>query len=117
MFSVSILVQHEFVCFLSVTFINKFKDQKCFEGETVKFTCEVSQKNVPGKWRKDGIELVSSESKKITVIGRTHNLVIHSVTLNDIGYYSFKVTDKASGAHLIIGNILCVNLELLQLLF
>lgn len=118
MLSVGSLVQHECVCFLSVTFINKLKNQKCFEGETVIFTCEVSQENVTGKWKKDGTDLESFKSIRIiTVNGRIHNLVMQSVTLNDEGYYSFKVTDKYSAAHLIIGNILCVNLEVYQLLF
>ncbi|XP_076090563.1 obscurin-like protein 1 [Mytilus galloprovincialis] len=79
------------------------EQQQYFEGDKVTFTCEVSSEVLPGKWFKNGQELSVSDNLDIITKGKIREIVIHRVTFNDRGYYSFKIKeDKPTGVLLVV---------------
>ncbi|CAG2226966.1 unnamed protein product [Mytilus edulis] len=52
---------------------------------------------LPGTWFKGGKELSCSDYLDIKAIGKVHEIVIHRVTVEDRGFYSFQIAGKSSG--------------------
>ncbi|CAC5418431.1 TTN [Mytilus coruscus] len=78
------------------------EQQQHIEGDKVTFTCEVNSDVLPGTWFKNGKELNCSDYLDIIANGRIREIVIHRVTVDDRGYYSFKIAGKTSGGLLVV---------------
>lgn len=83
-------------------FITPLQEATCNEGDTVTFTCEVSQDKVKPTWTKDGKKLVPSEDVIIESVGKVHKLTLKNATLDDRAEYTISVKDKESTAPLFV---------------
>lgn len=83
-------------------FITPLLEATCNEGDTVTFTCEVSQDKVKPTWTKDGKKLVPSEDVIIESVGKVHKLTLKNATLDDRAEYTISVKDKESTAPLFV---------------
>uniref|UniRef100_A0A3P8YF19 Ig-like domain-containing protein n=1 Tax=Esox lucius TaxID=8010 RepID=A0A3P8YF19_ESOLU len=73
---------------IPVTFKHKLKNQEVLEDGTVTLHCEISKPGVPVEWLKGGELLREGQKHQMRQEGRTSELVIRSVVLQDAGEYS-----------------------------
>ena len=76
------------------------KPQTCKEGESVTFTCEVSEAELPATWFKNGVELTLSDFVVAHVDGKTHTLTLKDTNPDASAEYTVKVKGQESSAHL-----------------
>ncbi|KAH9498303.1 hypothetical protein Btru_006488 [Bulinus truncatus] len=80
-------------------------EQTCKEGETVTFTCEVSEANLPATWFKNGKELLLSDLVIASVDNKTHTLTLKNTPLDAAAEYTIRIKDKESSARLNVEEI------------
>lgn len=92
--------------------IKPLSDQKCTEGENVKFEIHIN-KDIPFEsifWYKDGIKLENGDEKgRIEIVseGKIHSLYIKNAKLDDIGAYEVKTGNiKSNGNLKVKGNLI-----------
>ena len=83
-------------------FSSSLKNENVFEGDTVEFTCEVIEKNMPGKWRRHGVDIQTSDRFSVTSIGNLHKLTIPCVVVKDEGEYAVTVNGRTRKADLTV---------------
>ncbi|XP_044160310.1 obscurin-like protein 1 [Bufo gargarizans] len=62
-------------------------DERCFSGEELVLSCEVSRENAPVRWYKDGERIEDSESVRLESDGRRRRLVILCAQTQDSGEF------------------------------
>ena len=82
------------------------KPQTCKEGETVTFTCEVTQDGVPATWFKDGVEIAPSDLVVASVDGKVHTLTLRNTSPDQAAQYTVKMKGKESSAPLTVQGLL-----------
>jgi hemicentin len=85
-----------------VEILKPLKDQSLFEKETLVLNVEVSDKNAPGTWYKDGVPLEISSNVTIESMNGKHQLTIDNCTLDHSGNYSFVIGDSKCAANVTI---------------
>jgi len=82
-------------------------DQELPEKEMAIFECQVSKKNIPVKWLKDGVEVVLDDRVQAITDGFVQQLVIDDCRLDDMGKYTCVMGEQETAAKLVVeGKIL-----------
>ncbi|GCB68619.1 hypothetical protein scyTo_0008255 [Scyliorhinus torazame] len=85
---------------LPVLFKQELQNEEAEEDSTVKLYCEVTKPNALVEWRKGSIILHQSEKYEIKQKGRNHELLVHSLKLEDAGEYTCDSGDQLTTASL-----------------
>ncbi|GFS00827.1 titin [Elysia marginata] len=83
-------------------FTMPLKDQELPEKEMAIFECQVSKKDKPVKWLKDGKEVELDNRIQAITDGFYQQLVIEDCRLDDAGRYSCVVGDEVTEANLVV---------------
>ncbi|XP_053554191.1 obscurin-like protein 1 isoform X2 [Bombina bombina] len=70
-------------------------ERKCFGGEQVVLSCEVSRENAQVRWYKNGVELEESEDIRLESDGRHRRLIITHASPEDSGEYVCDTKDDS----------------------
>ena len=88
---------------VTVIFTKLLENKEALFGETVEFTCEMSQTQIEVIWLRNNQPLSLSESKCQTVNqDYSYKLIIANVTEEDFGAYSVRFGQLQSTATLIV---------------
>ncbi|XP_075465672.1 obscurin-like protein 1 isoform X2 [Ascaphus truei] len=68
---------------------------KCFSGERVVLSCEVSRENAPVRWFRDDVEVEENESVRLESDGRRRRLIIPNARSQDSGEFVCDAGDDA----------------------
>ena len=78
--------------------LKALQDQVITEKESLKLSVQVSDKNIPGYWFKDGKPIEPSDNIIIESLNGKHELTIKNSDLSDAGVYKFVSGDAVSEA-------------------
>nr|XP_021334072.1 obscurin isoform X1 [Danio rerio] len=84
----------------SVFFEKELESQEATEGESVLFSCLLSNDNAPVTWRKDTDQIAQGGRYTLHRKGSTQELEIRKLRLEDAGVYTCNVRGKKSSATL-----------------
>ncbi|XP_038654386.1 obscurin isoform X3 [Scyliorhinus canicula] len=85
---------------LPILFKQELQNEEAEEDSTVKLYCVVTKPNALVEWRKGSMILHQSEKYEIKQKGRNHELIIHSLKLEDAGEYTCDSGDQLTTASL-----------------
>ena len=83
-----------------VTFTVPLKDTSVTDGESVTLECETSKPGQKVKWLKDGKEIKSDKTRKITSDQTKHKLTLPKSTSKDAAEYTVQIGDVKTTATL-----------------
>ena len=84
-------------------FTKLLEDRHTVVGETVEFSCQMTQSGIEATWSKDNEPLSLTEGKyKIINKDCSYQLIIPSVTVKDMGEYTITAKDLQSTATLTV---------------
>lgn len=93
------------LCFFTarkVTITQGLTDIRTTERETASFEVELSHCNVPGTWRRNGIQLKPTNHFRMSAKGHVHSLTISNLSVEDTGTFMFCVEDLKTSARLVV---------------
>ncbi|XP_073724075.1 obscurin [Misgurnus anguillicaudatus] len=84
----------------SVFFEKELESQEAVEGDSVLFSCLLSNSNAPVTWRKDAKQIVQGGRYTLHHKGSTQELEIRKLRVEDAGVYTCSVRGKKTSANL-----------------
>ncbi|UJR34155.1 hypothetical protein I4U23_021562, partial [Adineta vaga] len=76
-------------------FTKKLQNVQTEEFQTIELKCETNREDLPIEWLKDNVILEINDHYTIESHGKTHQLTIHDVLINDQGSYTCRI--KSNG--------------------
>lgn len=99
-----------------ITIKRGLTDVKTTERETTSFEVELSHPNVPGTWKRNGIQLKPTNHFRMSAKGEVHSLTISNLSVEDTGTFMFCVENLKTSARLVVkgrsfrtGDFVCLN--------
>ncbi|XP_045909528.1 obscurin [Micropterus dolomieu] len=85
-----------------ITIKRGLTDVKTTERETTSFEVELSHPNVPGTWKRNGIQLKPTNHFRMSAKGEVHSLTISNLSVEDTGTFMFCVENLKTSARLVV---------------
>lgn len=87
---------------IRLEFVKPIKDVTVKERETAEFSVELSHKNIPVVWYKNGVRLHPSKVVHMSEQGKVHTLSFKEVTIDDTSVIKVEAMGKTSEAMLTV---------------
>lgn len=96
------LLRHVGVCVSEnrLQVVKGLEDVEVSECESCSFEATLNVAYISGMWTRDGMQLKSKPSCRISTHGKKHSLILKRVTLGDAGLYSFQTNGVQTSGRL-----------------